>query len=267
MVLGRLFSSGLFGGRAQPFPPPAPDRPVYAVGDIHGRLDLLIPLIDQIAGDAASLGETADLVFVGDAVDRGPESQGVVEHLRSLAPPPGLSLHFLTGNHEIMMLGFLDDPVAERRWLRFGGLETLMSYGIRGIGDQGDPDNLMRLSGLLGDAMGPHIEFLRSWRPGVRSGNVLVTHAGADPRLGAHEQPPEALAWGAPDFYRVPRKDGIWVVHGHTIVDEPVIQNGRVCIDTGAFRSGTLTALRMRGAEISFLTAVGPTGAEVDMLA
>lgn len=260
MVFGRLFG-GLLG--TQPESPIEADGLVYAVGDIHGRLDLLDGLLARIVEDAGD--RPADLIFVGDAVDRGPDSRGVVERLMTLPTDTALSPRFLMGNHELMMLGFLDDPVAERRWLRFGGLETLMSYGIRGVGDQSDPENLARLAGALRMAMGPHEAFMRGWEASYLTGSVLITHAGADPEVSAYDQSPDVLAWGAPEFLKKRRKDGLWVVYGHTIVDVPIVEKGRIAIDTGAFRTGVLTALKLDGPQPDFMTEIGPTGAAIDI--
>ena len=126
----RNLSSKLFGGKYQKRYPVCSDTLVYAIGDVHGCLGLLEGLIARIEQDAASrqdiLANPAEVVLVGDLVDRGPNSSGVLECLSKLHQRPGLKPIFLTGNHEEMLLDFLDDPVRHKRWLRFGGLETML---------------------------------------------------------------------------------------------------------------------------------------------
>jgi serine/threonine protein phosphatase 1 len=170
---------------------------------------------------------------------------------------------FLVGNHELMMLQFLQNPVDGRRWLRHGGYETLLSYEIADIGDLGDADQLRRIAEQLRDAMGPHLEFIENLEAWHRNGNLLVTHAGAQPSLPPGEQPIDALVWGVPEFFRTRRQDGLWVVHGHTVVEEPSMHQGRIAIDTGAYRTGRLTALRANGEEVGFFTQRGPEAEEL----
>ena len=249
---------GLGHGR---LPPVRAERPIYAVGDVHGRSDLLMPLIDRVLQDALSVptgeGRPPELVFVGDLVDRGPDSRGVLEFLSSVAEWPEFETVFLIGNHELMLLQFLDDPVKGRNWLRYGGYETLQSYGFGRLGDLADPANLRRVAEDLKAAMGPHLRFLSGLRPWHLNGNLLLTHAGADPALSPDAQTVEALVWGTPEFMRRRRADGLWVVHGHNVVETPSVRHGRIAIDTGAYATGRLTVMKVDGEEISFLTEIG----------
>ena len=259
-MIGSFFGSGVFGRRGAPFPPVQADRPLYAIGDVHGRADLLVSLMDQIMQDMArdeAVGARPELVFVGDLIDRGPDSRSVIEFLIAIQEWPEIETTFLVGNHEIMLLQFLHDPVAGRRWLRFGGYETLQSYGLGRIGDIGDEAELHRIASELNRAMGPHLEFIENLRPWHANGNLLITHAGADPALPPGEQTIDALVWGVPSFHQQMRTDGLWVVHGHTIVEKPCARDGRISIDTGAYRTGTLTALRVAGNDVSFISAAG----------
>ena len=243
-------------------------RLLYTVGDIHGRSDLLIPLVERVLQDAMRLAEEADappeVVFVGDMVDRGPDSRGVIEFLMSVAEWPEISPVFLIGNHELMLLQFLDDPVRGRNWLRYGGYETVQSYGLGRLGDLGDDETLRRVADDLKGAMGPHLGFMSGLRPWHLNGNLLVTHAGAEPSLAPDDQPVDALVWGAKDFHRKQRKDGLWVVHGHTVVENPSVRHGRIAIDTGAYKTGRLTVMKVNGSEISFLTQIGEAGEDTD---
>lgn len=265
-VLGKLFSGGLFrsGGATQD--PPCADRLLYAIGDVHGRIDLLMPLVDRVFQDAVAEmtedGVPAELVFVGDVIDRGPDSRSVVELLATILDWPEIEPIFLVGNHELMLLQFLNDPVNGRRWLRHGGYETLVSYGLNRIGDMGDPDQLHRIADDLRGEMGSHLSFVENLRPWHLNGNVLLTHAGADPLLPPSQQPIEALVWGTPDFLKTRREDGLWVVHGHNVVETPTVRHGRIPIDTGAYKTGRLTALKIKGEEVSFLTETGDATAD-----
>ena len=247
------------GDRRQP--PVAADRLLYAVGDVHGRSDLLMPLIDRVFRDALVTGASEDVVpeviFLGDMIDRGPDSRGVLEFLMMVAEWPEIEPIFLIGNHELMLLQFLDDPVKGRNWLRYGGYETLQSYGMGRLGDLADTDNLRRLAEDLKGAMGPHLGFLSALRPWHVNGNLFLTHAGADPALPPDQQSVDALVWGESAFLRGRRKDGLWVVHGHTVVDTPSVRQGRIAIDTGAYLTGKLTVMKVRRTEISFLTEIG----------
>ena len=244
------------------------ERLIYAVGDVHGRSDLLVPLIDRVLQDALSAatdnGSVPELLFVGDLVDRGPDSRGVLEFLSMVAEWPEFEPIFLIGNHELMLLQFLDDPVKGRNWLRYGGYETLQSYGFGRLGDLADAANLQRIAEDLKAAMGTHLSFLSALRPWHQNGNLLLTHAGADPELAPEDQSVEALVWGVPAFARRRRSDGLWVVHGHTVVETPSVRDGRIAIDTGAYATGRLTVMKVNGSEISFLTEYGEVPEEAE---
>lgn len=250
------------------YPAVEADSVIYAVGDVHGRLDLLMPLIDRVFRDAMvrveDTGVTPQLVFVGDLIDRGPDSHGVLEMMMSIREWTELDTHILMGNHEQMLLGFLEDPYAGRSWLRHGGYETLLSYGFEGMRDLGDREVLIQVADAFREAMGPHLELLHSFKRWHRNGNLVITHAGADPALAPEDQPDDVLLWGSEAFFRKRREDGLWVVHGHTIVETPTVRDGRIAIDTGAYRSGRLSVLKVEGTEISFLTQIGEPGPEDD---
>ena len=228
--------------------PPRPDRPFIAVGDVHGRADLLRALEAKLA----DLPPDWPLVFVGDYVDRGEESAAVLRHLMQEAPRPRVCL---MGNHEDMLLRFLEAPEAEaRRWLRNGGLQTLASFGVGGSPAQAP----VAARDALVEAMGPEvIDWLRARPLHWQSGDVAVVHAGADPALPLGGQPREALLWGHPDFARGARDDGLWILHGHTIVEAPRAEGGRIAVDTGAFATGRLTAAVVEPGGVRFLGTGG----------
>jgi serine/threonine protein phosphatase 1 len=244
--------------RARPEPCAAPIDAgglTYAVGDVHGRYDLLARLVDRIFEDAASLGAPAKIVFLGDYIDRGEQSRETIDFLSSLARSAAAETVCLMGNHEQMLLKYLQDPETGSRWLRFGGLQTLMSYGVGEIATgrtQGKSFDLVR-DALL-DALGPHLSFIERLKLSHRAGNLLFAHAGADPALPPDEQEIDTLLWGCRRFWTRERSDGVWVVHGHFVVDRPSAERSRISLDTGAYFSGRLTAARITSGEVVFLS-------------
>ena len=214
--------------------PPFPELPVAVIGDIHGRADLLGALIGKIA----KIAPDSALVFVGDYVDRGPDSRGVVSKLRDLD-----NAICLRGNHEAMLLEFLDDPIEKGgRWLRNGGVETLASFGIS-LGEDSNANEVLNASKSLQNSLADGGEaWLRALPVFWQSGNLLVTHAGPDPAAPISGQPERNFLWGHRRFLRDNRTDGIWVAHGHWVRDHAKYGDGRIGVDTGAWASGRLTA-------------------------
>ncbi len=223
------------------FDPISPDQTVVAIGDIHGRFDLLEKL--------GQTDEAVQIICVGDLIDRGEQSADV---LRTLHGAPDVIT--LMGNHEQMMLEFIDNPKEKgERWLRNGGLQTLNSFGVSGVSQTSPEDVMERARNELFEAMGEDlIEWVANLPKSWVSGNVAFLHAGADPAVPIDAQDNRTLLWGHRDFRRVPRTDGMWVVHGHTIVDIPTIRNGVVSIDTGAYATGKLTAATVMKGDVSF---------------
>ena len=233
-----------------------PDRPLYAVGDIHGNAQLVEPLLEQIDADAAARGYDApQLVFLGDYVDRGDSSDLVLEHLRILTQSAPNSVICLMGNHEKMLLEFVDDPAGRgARWLANGGLQTLASYGVGGLSTNATLEDMADASDALLAALPEGmLDWLRALPQWHQSGNVVCVHGAMNPARPPEEQDERAMLWGHRDFTRIARTDGLWVVHGHTIVKEPLIEGGRVAVDTGAYHSGRLTAAAIWGGDCRFL--------------
>lgn len=222
---------------SRPFAPIVPGAPFTAFGDIHGCLDLLTRGLEQSDGQ---------IVCVGDYVDRGPNSAGVLALLQTRP-----DIICLMGNHEDMLLSFLDDPLTHGpRWLTFGGALTLDSYGVSQKGTATQMRDALRM------AMGPKTErWLRALPSYWQSGNVVVTHAGADPGQPIETQAPQVLRWGHPKFRTRRRNDGLWVLCGHVVVDTPQAKHGIIEIDTGAFRTGQLTLARIKAGGVEFRTA------------
>ncbi|MGH1331793.1 MAG: metallophosphoesterase [Paracoccaceae bacterium] len=242
----RNFLSRLFGK----VPPPAPEidiqpllvnGPLAAIGDIHG----CAKLAEGLVGKLQSAHPEAHILFVGDLIDRGEQSARVIEMVMDMPEAT-----CLLGNHERMCLDFLDNP-EERgaRWLRNGGLQTVASYGVSGAQSE-----LTKMRDALALAMGDkQINWLMQRPLYAKYGNLYAIHAGANPEVPIEEQGEKPLIWGHPQFRKQARVDGHWVVHGHTIVDQPSIAQGRVSIDTGAYATGALTAAIFAGADVSFL--------------
>ncbi|HET6522265.1 MAG TPA: metallophosphoesterase family protein [Geminicoccaceae bacterium] len=233
---------------------------VYAVGDLHGRRDLLAELHEQIAHDAARLPPDAEriVVYVGDYVDRGLESRGVIDHLLD-RPLRGFRAIHLLGNHDAWLLGFLDDASLGPNWFRFGGDATLLSYGVRQSVLPTEPEPLEELRReLRARVPARHRAFLERLRLTSVIGDYLFVHAGVRPGVPLDQQQPEDLIWIREPFLKWQGNIGKVVVHGHTVHTEPEVRANRIAIDTGACWTGRLTALVLEGGAQRFLT----TGAE-----
>lgn len=226
-----------------------PDHPFVAVGDVHGRADLMERLLDGLAA-----GPHADVpvVFVGDYVDRGEHSAEVLWSLQART-----DLICLRGNHEEMLLNFLEDPAGQGpRWLRYGGLQTMASFGAPMVAQTAPEEAWIAARDVLAEAMGAElIDWLYALPLRWQSGNVAVVHAGADPLQPLDAQDNRSLVWGHPKFETEDRRDGVWVVHGHTIVDNAIAENGRISVDTGAYATGTLSAAVIAPGDVSFVIA------------
>ncbi len=234
-----------------------PGTRVYAVGDIHGRPDLLAAINDRIAEDAErTRAERTVLVYLGDYIDRGEDSRQVIELLCAPADPD-LERIFLKGNHEAMMLSFLDRSMSCGIWVMNGGVATLRSYGVR-FGDFGDlprdtaAENALR-DRLRSNLPEAHLRFLGGLRLWHAEGDYLFVHAGVRPGVPLQAQDPHDLLWIRHEFLgsRLPFP-GV-VVHGHTIQHAPEIEKHRIGIDTGAYLSGALTCAVIEEAGIRFL--------------
>ena len=230
---------------------------VYAVGDIHGQLHLLDDLLEKIVADAVPFAEThrRALVFVGDYLDRGRDSAGVIEQLISNLPF-GFEVHCLMGNHEAILLDFLDDPMILDHWLRNGAQATLASYGIEAPNDDAPAVEFIRCRDEFVAALPPtHLQFLKDLPLSVSLGDYHFVHAGIRPGVPVHRQERHDMLWIRDEFLDSDEDLGCVVVHGHTPGLEPVVRNNRIGIDTGAWANGRLTAVRLLEEERSFLSA------------
>lgn len=236
---------------------PLPENPLYVIGDIHGRDDLLTKILEQIDDHMESKNTTQPhLVFVGDYIDRGENSREVLSLVFDLCQKLPHTVTALLGNHEKMMLDFLDRPETRGdRWLRNGGLQTLASFGIGGVSDASGKTELIKARDKLDYALSYELKnWLRNLPLQSNSGNVHVVHAAADPTLPMSKQQEQTLLWGKSSFHQLSRDDGNWVVHGHTISEKPGARDGRISLDTGAYYSGQLTAVYICGGDIHFLS-------------
>lgn len=228
-------------------------RRVYAIGDIHGRADLLERLLGAIAADAATAATAPGIVFLGDYVDRGPDSRAVVDLVLD-AVPAGFETVALMGNHEAMLRGFLDGDDGST-WLANGGDATLRSYGADdGFARFGWPDPDAARAALRGAIPARHRAFFGDLRASHAVGGYLFVHAGVRPGVPLAEQSTQDLMWIRGPFLADDSPHGKMIVHGHTVAPEPVVRANRIGIDTGAWRSGRLIALAIDGARRWFLS-------------
>jgi serine/threonine protein phosphatase 1 len=228
---------------------------IYAIGDIHGRYDLLQLLIERIGEHSAALPPTRSLyvVLIGDIVDRGPQSAEVLAMLYDLQRKTS-HVVVLLGNHEEAMLQALDgDLEALRRWLAVGGDTTLASFGIPPLRPDDDPrDYLNRARRAIPRQW---LAWLRQLPLSVQSGDYYFVHAGVRPGVALDRQVREDMLWIRSEFLKHERDFGAIVVHGHSISREVDFQPNRIGIDTGAYRSGVLSAVYLEGEKRGILTA------------
>jgi serine/threonine protein phosphatase 1 len=231
---------------------PSPDR-IYAIGDIHGRADLLERMVIAIARDLEVTPCANCLtVTLGDYVDRGPDSSKVIELLAG--NPFRTGFLALKGNHEALLEMFLIDPSVADQWRRVGGLETLHSYGV-------DVGRLMRgedygAAATKFHAALPqtHLEFLASLKISLTAGRYFLCHAGVRPGVPLAQQRDDDLLWIRDEFLQSKADWGKIVVHGHTPTEVPEIHPNRINIDTGAYVTGRLTCAVLEADGVRFLT-------------
>lgn len=229
------------------------DARVYAIGDVHGRADLLERLLDKIEADISGFEGTAHLVFLGDYIDRGLQSRQVIEILLSDRLKP-FEAYFLKGNHEDALLSFLSDPGFGPKWAAYGGRETLVSYGVR-------PPRSLSLNSewekahdaFLKAIPNVHQKFLMTLPTSVRIGGYGFAHAGLRPGKTFAEQNDEDLMWIRDEFLGGKSTFDVMVVHGHTPVDQPHSDHRRINVDTGAYFTGRLTAAKLTGTTVEFI--------------
>lgn len=226
---------------------------VYAVGDIHGRLDLLQRLNALIVADAQTAPQRRVLIYLGDYVDRGTNSKGVIDCL--LQTPDEFETYFLRGNHDQAVLDFLAYPPSYRSWKSFGAQETLLSYGIRPPLYDNDEALIAARNELSRALPQTHLAFLQGLTMSLQVGGYFFVHAGVRPGISLERQAVQDMMWIRDEFLFSAEDFGKIVVHGHTPSDGPVCRHNRIGIDTGAYATGRLAALVLEGANIKFLHA------------
>ena len=215
------------------------------MGDVHGRLDLFEAMIAAIeADDAACRPAQTTVIQLGDLVDRGPDSAGVIAAARAWSKQR--TVRILLGNHEEMMLRAIDSDEVMRHFLRWGGRETILSY----LGEPGEYHraDLAGARALMQAAIpNEDFEFIRSFEDNITIGDYLFVHAGVHPDAPLDAQKTSDLRWIREPFLSHRESFGAVVVHGHTIADKPQLKHNRIGLDTGAYRSGRLTAMGLQG--------------------
>jgi serine/threonine protein phosphatase 1 len=225
---------------------------VYAVGDIHGRADLLDDILLRIDADLRRNSPVRAVeVFLGDYVDRGPNSKNVIDSL--IGRRASHEVVCLKGNHEDSLLAFLKDPSTLEYWSQLGGLETLKSYGIRlpagGLALPRD-ELASNFSAMMPDS---HKQFFATLPLSLTLGDFFFVHAGVKPGVPLSEQKEDDLLWIRDEFLRSGKDFGKMIVHGHTPTIEPDVRKNRIGIDTGAFATGILTCLVIENDAIAIL--------------
>jgi serine/threonine protein phosphatase 1 len=229
-----------------------PGERIYAIGDIHGRLDLLDELLDRLDDDRHAFDATrTTLIFLGDYVDRGPESAQVLDRLTHVCDE--YRTVCLKGNHEALLGEFLTDPETFSDWALVGGLTTLMSYGLSPP-LQADSAQRLKLARDLRHAIPAyHLNFLASLPLYHVAGDFIFVHAGLRPGLPISQQIEPDLLWIRDEFLLFEKLFDKYVVHGHTPVVEPDVRSNRMNIDTGAYATGRLTCLVLEGDRFRFI--------------
>ncbi|MGY4330303.1 serine/threonine protein phosphatase 1 [Bradyrhizobium sp. LB7.2] len=219
---------------------------IYAIADVHGRADLLQSLLTVIDADLArSAPQRAIQVFLGDYVDRGPDSRAVLDLL--IERSKSHETVCLKGNHEVFLLEVLKDPARLQEWRHYGGLLTLVSYGINPKMNPTAEEQIELIEGLRRALPPEHLSFLQQLRTSFVCGDFFFVHAGVKPGVALDRQKEEDLLWIREEFLESERRFGKYVVHGHTPVSAPDIRPNRINIDTGAYATGNLTLLTIQG--------------------
>jgi serine/threonine protein phosphatase 1 len=250
-VFGRLFKSRAAEDAALPAQPRVPaGQRVYAIGDIHGRSDLLARLLGLIGEDNRRAAKAeSTLIYLGDYIDRGPASREVVDIARGPHPMVDKVVR-LRGNHEEAMLTFIDDFEMGRLWLDYGGMATLHSYGVRIPPGLSAQERFAAMATQLGRALpDEHREFYERLTLSETVGDYFFVHAGINPYQPIAEQDAFEMTTIRSPFLEWGRPLEKVVVHGHTITPEPEFRSWRIGIDTGAYATGHLTCLVLEGAE------------------
>lgn len=253
-LLRRMFGHGSVSAPARGEPFQHWPAAIYAIGDIHGCIGQLRALEDRIVQDGQGIAGEKWVVWLGDLVDRGPNSAAVLDRALTRLPP-GFTRHCIAGNHDAMMLEFLKNPDPKSDWLGFGGLETLYSYGMSSSVFKGAGARQLR-DIVQSHVPSEHIHLLERMPSWISVPGTVLVHAGIRRGVPMDQQREADLLWIRDEFFEAPNTDRLLVVHGHTPVDAPVITPDRICLDTGCYASGVLTAARLQPQKPPHILAV-----------
>lgn len=231
---------------------------IYAVGDVHGCLNLYQKLESKIVKNGADITGPKLIVLLGDIVDRGPQTAQMIDYMLS-SPPEGFQRIALMGNHEDMMCDFLRDPAQNMRWIDFGGYETLQSYGLTPDPKLGFNLPAKRLKHMAATCVPiEHVAYLENLPISLDAGDFFLSHAGYNPKNSLPEQSRDELIWGNPMRLDSTTAEKT-AVHGHISVEQVEILSARIAVDTGAYATGILSAVRLMqnedGPKVDILTA------------
>lgn len=225
----------------------------YVIGDIHGCLEELQKLLDKITTEMhREPVPNNEIIFLGDLIDRGPDSCQVIEHLMNFKPER-TEVTYLMGNHEEVFLKVLDGNIgALKSWFGFGGRSCMRSYGLDNLGQiHSEPELLMtRIQHIVPDS---HFDFLSSFKDHYIFGKYLCVHAGIRPKVPLSKQTSKDMRWIRDKFLEYEKPHPYVVVHGHTVVETPEIHENRIAVDTGAYHGHPLTAVRLWGENVDFI--------------
>jgi len=229
---------------------------IYAIGDVHGRADLLSSPLAAIDADLVAHPAARTLhVFLGDYIDRGPNSRQVIDLVIACGRDHETVL--LKGNHETYPALFLNDPSVLGEWRFLGGLETLMSYGLKPWKGADGQEQRTLAKGFATVLPPGHARFLSELKTSFCCGDFFFVHAGVKPGVPLERQREEDMLWIREDFLLHEEDFGKLIVHGHTPVREPDFRDNRINIDTGAYATGKLTCLIIEGDELALLSTLG----------
>ena len=235
--------------------PPQPQLPagqrLYAIGDIHGCLQELRQILNEVRYDSEDVEGETHIIFLGDYIDRGPDSKGVIETLRSVARD--FPVTCLLGNHDQTLLDFLETPAVFRDWRCFGAPETLLSYGVQPPRFDDAAAFAQTRDDLVAALPPEHVIFLKNLKHSVTFGDYFFVHAGVRPGIPLDRQDEQDLLWIREEFLNSRTDFGRVVVHGHTPSEKPVRKANRIGIDTGAYATGRLTAAVLERSSCRFI--------------
>lgn len=263
MISRLLFKSRTAKPKRLPAAVP-PGAVVWAVGDVHGRLDLLNPLLEHMLEDLARAeARRKVIVFLGDYIDRGPDSKGVLERLADLAEDGSVESRFIQGNHEERMLAFLDDPSVGPSWCEYGGTEALASFGLKPPAMVHKTQAWAPVAADLAHRLSRRQRaLLERLEPSVSIGGYFFAHAGARPGVALADQSERDLMWIRGSFLDDPEPFEQVVVHGHTPSRDVYVDGRRIGVDTGVYKWDMLSAVRLEGERVQIAQAViGEDGA------